>query len=390
VRRAAIPWIAALFLPVLLVVGIWLGGHPTYLPDPVRDLLVDDEDAQLYEEAMDILEDDYYKDVDRSKVVNSSLDAAIKSLGDRFSAYFNPKDYQQFQAATTGEFEGVGMTVDQDKRGLKILTVFDGSPADRGGLKAGDLITDVDDRSIAGMSSKEATTLIKGQAGTKVRLRVVSGGRARDVVLERARVSVPAVRSETERLGKRKIGHVRLAGFTSGSHGEVRTAVRQVLKKGADGIVLDLRDNGGGLLNEAVLTSSIFLSDGEIVSTKGRARPRRVFRASGGAIDTKVPVVVLVNGESASASEIVTGALQDRHRAKVVGEKTFGKGVFQEIKQLSNGGALDITVGEYFTPSGRNLGGKGIKPDVPATDDPKTPRDEALDVAVRTVARVDK
>jgi carboxyl-terminal processing protease len=390
VRRAALPWIAAVFLPVVLVAGIWLGGHPNNLPDPVRDLLVDDEDAQLYEEAMDILEDDYYKKVDRSKVVNSSLEAAIRSLDDRFSAYFNPKAYEQFQAATTGEFEGVGMTVDQDKRGLRILTVFDGSPADRGGLKAGDLITDVDDRSIAGMSSKEATTLIKGQAGTKVRLRVVSGGRARDVVLERARVSVPAVRSDMQRLGKQKIGHVRLAGFTSGSHGEVRTAVRQALKKDTDGIVLDLRDNGGGLLNEAVLTSSIFLSDGEIVSTKGRSRPRRVFRATGGAIDTKIPVVVLVNGESASASEIVTGALQDRHRADVVGEKTFGKGVFQEIKQLSNGGALDITVGEYFTPAGRNLGGKGIKPDVPATDDPKTRRDEALDVAVRTVARVDK
>lgn len=375
--------IAALLLPVLLVAGIWLGGHPSYLPDPVRDVLVDDEDAQLYEEAMDILDDDYYRDVDRDKVVNKSLDAAVKSLDDRFSAYFDPKAYQSFQAATTGEFEGVGMTVDQDPRGLKVLTVFDDSPAQRGGIRPGDVISRVDDRSIAGKSSREATALIKGQAGTKVTLRVGS----RDVRLERARVSVPAVEAEMRRAGSRKVGHVRLAGFTSGSHGEVRTAVRRLLRDGAKGLVFDLRDNGGGLLNEAVLTSSIFVEDGVIVSTKGRSRPKRVFRASGSAIDDKIPLVVLVNGESASASEIVTGALQDRHRAKVVGERTFGKGVFQEIKRLSNGGALDITVGEYFTPNGRNLGGHGVDPDVPARDDPKTREDEALDTAVRTVAR---
>ena len=158
--------------------------------------------------------------------------------------------------------------------------------------------------------------------------------------------------------------------------------------------MLDLRNNGGGLLNEAVLISSIFIPDGTIVSTDGRTRPKRVFEATGDAIDSKIPVVVLVNGESASASEIVTGALQDRHRAEVVGTHTFGKGVFQEVRQLSNGGALDITVGEYFTPSGRNLGGGGVKqgagiqPDVKAEDDPKTEkRDEALDVAVKTVER---
>ena len=150
--------------------------------------------------------------------------------------------------------------------------------------------------------------------------------------------------------GGRKIAHVRLSGFTSGAHGEVRKAVDELLDKGAEGVVLDLRNNGGGLLNEAVLISSIFIPDGTIVSTDGRTRPKRVFEATGDAIDAKIPVVVLVNGESASASEIVTGALQDRDRAEVVGTRTFGKGVFQEVRQLSNGGALDITVGEYFTP----------------------------------------
>jgi carboxyl-terminal processing protease len=219
-------------------------------------------------------------------------------------------------------------------------------------------------------------------------------GEPRDVRLERAKVDVPVVESDMQRSAGRKIAHVRLAGFTSGAHGEVRNAVDDLLGKGAQGVVLDLRNNGGGLLNEAVLVSSIFIDDGTIVSTDGRTRPKRVFEATGDAIAGKIPVVVLVNRESASASEIVTGALQDRHRAEVVGTRTFGKGVFQEVRQLSNGGALDITVGEYFTPSGRNLGGGGVKqgagiqPDVKAEDDAKTEdRDEALDVAVKTVAR---
>jgi carboxyl-terminal processing protease len=173
----------------------------------------------------------------------------------------------------------------------------------------------------------------------------------------------------------------------------VSQAVRKLLRQGADGIVLDLRDNGGGLLNEAVLVSSIFIPEGKIVSTKGRSRPERVYDAAGGAIPAKVPVAVLVNRQSASASEIVTGALQDRKRATVVGTRTFGKGVFQEIEPLSNGGALDITVGEYFLPSGRNIGGggvakgDGIAPDVKAVDDPKTKPDEALDRAVGVVLR---
>jgi carboxyl-terminal processing protease len=185
---------------------------------------------------------------------------------------------------------------------------------------------------------------------------------------------------------------VRLAGFTSGAHGEVGEAVRRLLKEGAEGVVLDLRDNGGGLLNEAVMVSSVFIPDGKIVSTKGRSRPTQVYEATGNAIDTDIPVVVLVNDRSASASEIVTGALQDRDRATVVGTRTFGKGVFQEIEPLSNGGALDITVGEYFLPSGRNLGGggvsrgAGVKPDVQAEDDPDTPRDEALVAALREAA----
>ena len=375
-------------LLLLLACGIWLGGHPDYLPRFARDALVDDGDGRLFEEAIDEIADNYYEPVDRDALLDASLAAGVDSLDDRFSAYFDPKQYKAFREATEGAFEGVGMSVAEVPRGLRVLAVYDGSPAKRGGIRAGDVIVSVDGASLAGSTSQEATTQIKGPAGTEVTLGVVTGKRQpRDVTLERARVDVPAVEAEMRRAGGREIAHVRLAGFTSGAHGQVREAVDELLGKGARGVVLDLRDNGGGLLNEAVLTSSIFVGDGTIVSTKGLHRPRRVFEAEGKAIDGSIPVVVLVDKDSASASEIVTAALQDRGRAEVVGQRTFGKGVFQEIRQLSNGGALDITVGEYFTPSGRNLGGKGVEPDVKAVDDPDTEPDEALDVAVRTAVR---
>jgi carboxyl-terminal processing protease len=393
-RRSYTPLLAVL-LPIVLIAGIWLGGHPANLPGFVRDAFVGDSEGQLYDEALDTIAENYYREVDKDDLVDKSLDAGVKSLDDRFSAYFDPKAYKEFQEATDGAFEGVGMNVAEVERGLRVLTVFENSPAERGGIRPGDVITAVDGQSLEGKTSEQATTLIKGPAGTEVTLTVVSGkAEPRDVRLERARVDVPVVESEMEESGGRKIAHVRLAGFTSGAHGEVREAVDDLLDKGAEGVVLDLRNNGGGLLNEAVQVSSIFIPDGTIVSTDGRTRPKRVFDATGDAIDAKIPVVVLVNRESASASEIVTGALQDRDRAEVVGTRTFGKGVFQEVRQLSNGGALDITVGEYFTPSGRNLGGGGVKqgagiePDVKAEDDAKTKnRDEALEVAVEAVAR---
>ena len=183
-----------------------------------------------------------------------------------------------------------------------------------------------------------------------------------------------------------------LTSFTAGSGAEVRAQVDKVLHSGARALILDLRENGGGLLEEAVNVASIFIPDGTIVSTAGRSQPRQVYLAKGGAISTKIPLVVLVDRGTASAAEIVTGALQDRGRAKVVGTHTYGKGVFQEIQPLPNGGALDFTVGEYFTPSGRNLGGGGVRrgagitPNVYACTNPRLAADTALAVAERTVA----
>jgi carboxyl-terminal processing protease len=386
--------IGALVVLLLLAGGIWLGGHPDYLPNGVRDALVGDDDAQLYAEATGIIEKDYYRKVSGKQLVNKALGSAVESLNDRFSNYFDPKAYRAFNETAEGKFEGVGMNVEEVKRGLRILTVFKGSPAAKGGLKPGDEIIAVNGTTLKGASSEQATTRIKGRAGTSVKLTVVSGKKPpREVTLKRARVDVPVVESKMINRDGEKVAYVKLASFTSGAHNQVGDATRRLVRKGAKAGVLDLRDNGGGLLQEAVGVSSVFIPEGKIVTTRGRSRPEEVFKATGDAISKKIPVAVLVNRESASASEIVTGALQDRHRATVVGTHTFGKGVFQEIKELSNGGALDITVGEYFTPSGRNLGGggpkrgAGITPDVKAQDNEKTKRDEALDVAVRTAVR---
>src|SRR5205085_541257 len=189
-----------------------------------------------------------------------------------------------------------------------------------------------------------------------------------------------------------KVGYLQLTSFTHGAGNELRAQVHRVLKGGARALILDLRSNGGGLLNEAINVASIFIPDGTIVSTDGRAQPRQVYLAKRNAIATKQPMVVLVDRGTASAAEIVTAALQQRHRALVVGTRTYGKGVFQEVEPLPNGGALDFTVGEYFTPDGQNLGGggvrrgKGVAPNIHAIDNPRTHVDEALRKAEQAVA----
>jgi carboxyl-terminal processing protease len=391
-RRARhIPLIPlAVLLPVLFFTGIWVGGHPAQLPPEVRSLFVA-RNVDTLQAAIDIIEHDYYRPVDSRRLLRDGLAGAVADLHDRFSHYLDPVTYRRFQADSTGRFSGVGMEVAGIRSGLRVDRVFVGSPAARGGIQRGDEIVGVNGRSIAGRSTSQTTRLIRGRPGTFVALTVVSHGRRRVTRLRRAQVTTPVVAASLRTVRGRRVGVVALSQFSSGAHTELRRAIDAQLAGGARGIVLDLRDNGGGLLSEAVDVSSVFIRDGTVVSTRGRARPRRVYRASGASIPA-VPVVVLVNGGTASASEIVVGALQDHHRATVVGTHTYGKGVYQEIRELPNGGAIDITVGEYFTPRGRNLGGGGIRrgpgvrPDLVARDRPGTRADEALDAALRALA----
>ncbi len=377
----------ALFAALLLFAGgIFLGGHPEALPGPARDALVDDDRA-VRAEIVEAIKDNYYKPVKSSQIDEASLKGIVAGLGDQFSNYITPKEAKEFEQSLRGEFEGVGMNVDEDRRGLRVVRVFEGSPAEKTGIEAGEFVTAVNGRSIAGLAAQIATSRIKGRAGTKVRLEIVNPdeGTPRTLKLTRAKIDVPTSEGRVEKRGSDLFGVVELTNFGPGAHGELRKQIDKLLEQNVDGLVLDLRGNGGGLLSEAVLVSSQFIEDGLITFTKGRTRSKREFEAEGEAIAADVPVVVLVDGGSASASEIVTGALRDRKRGTVVGVKTFGKGVFQEVESLSNGGQLSITVGEYFLPSGENIGKKGVTPTVKAEDDPDTERDEAIPIALKTL-----
>jgi carboxyl-terminal processing protease len=394
-RRSRGPRIVALVCVAVLalVVGLWLGGHPSWLPGPLRSAFVSKSSSdQLVDDVLGLLKRDYYRKIDRNQLVNTGLAAAVASLHDPYSHYFNPTDYHAFQDQSNPHLSGVGIDVQTEPRGLLVVDVFPGSPAAKAGLRRGDLITSVGSTSLANRSANFSASLIKGRAGTRVSLTVVRGHHKRTVSLVRADITIPVASGRIITYRGIKIGALQLTSFTSGSGSELRAQVNSLLHQGAQALILDLRENGGGLLEEAVNVASIFIPDGTIVSTDGRSQPRQVYLAKGGAISTKIPMVVLVDSGTASAAEIVTGALQDRGRAKVVGTHTYGKGVFQEIEPLPNGGALDFTVGEYFTPNGHNLGGggvrkgAGIKPDIYANTSPRARNDTALVVAERTVA----
>lgn len=371
-----------------LLAGIWLGGHPDALPGGLRDALVDDGSA-LRSEVIDKIHEEFYRDISKEKLEEESLKGLVRSLQDPYSRYFTPREAKVFNDDLHGRFEGVGMSVRPHALGLLVVSVFDDSPASKSGIRAGDVITKVDGRSLEGVGVSEAVDRIKGRPGTTVRLgyRVGNNPPEKSVAVKRARIRVPVTTTRLRDRAGRKIAHIRLSQFSSGAHGRLASEVRRLRKRGAEAVLLDLRGNGGGLLREAVLVSSVFIEDGLIVSTRGRAKKERRYSASGKVAAKGLPVVVLVDRGSASASEIVAGALRDRLKVKLVGTRTFGKGVFQEIDALSNGGALDITVGRYYLPAGKPLPRNGLEPDVKARDLPRTARDEALPKALDAVVR---
>ena len=266
-------------------------------------------------------------------------------------------------------------------KGLRVASVLPDTPAEEAGLQQGDLIVAVEGKSIAGVPSDVSTAEIKGPAGTEVELRIVpaDGGKPDELTLERADVRVPAVDGEIRRTPDgEKVAYVRFATFSEGAHGELRDEIERLDRRGAEALVLDMRGNGGGLLNEAVLSTSVLLDEGNVVSTRSRTQGDRDYPAAGDALDPR-PTVVLANRDTASAAEILTAALQQNDLAEVVGTRTYGKGTFQEIIDLPAGGALDLTVGEYLTADGTSILGEGVKPDVRVADDPESRDDEGLD-----------
>ena len=392
--RRLIPTVSILI--VVLLGGLWLGGHPQYLPDPVRHAFVDQKIDDI-SEAIEKVQDVYYRKIPSRQLSDTAVKGIVAGLDDRFSNYFTAKEYAAFQQDQSSQFSGIGMLVAQNKKGLLVTKVYPDSPAAKVGIKVGDVITEAEGKALGGLTSQRSTAIIKGEPGTTVSLAVEHKGDTRKLTATRATISVPMVASRLFKKDGQNVGVVALAQFGSGAHAEVYDALIKLKRQGATRFVFDLRDNGGGLVSEAQLIASAFIAKGPIVTTKGRSVPARTLDATGDPLVPDQPLVVLVNRNTASASEIVTGALQDTHRAKVVGTRTFGKGVFQQVIDLSDGGALDITAGQYFTPSGRNLGGKGVtagssvnegvglKPDVDAKDTAKDPN-ASLRRAIAVVA----
>lgn len=360
------------------------------LVGPLQDLLPETRSQSRSDEARQVIEDSYFRETDPGELDNASISGMVKQISraneDKFSHYFDPSTYARFQQSTSGEFSGIGLSVGAAKRGLRVSMVFADTPAERAGIATGDLITRVGDKSLAGVGPTAAASQIKGPPGTKVTITVVDGktGRERDLEVERANVKIPSVQSKMKHLGGHRIGYVSLAGFTRGAHGELRDAIAGLLRDGAEGLVFDLRNNGGGLLDEGVLVASIFQDSGPVVTIQGRERDKQTLGATGDALDTG-PVAVLVNGNTASASEIVTAALKENDLATVVGTRTYGKGVFQEVIPLDAGGALDLTVGEYLTADGTSILGKGVVPDERVVDPDPSDGDEVLDAGLAAV-----
>ena len=388
--RAGIAFGVALL--AVLALGLYLGGHPSQLPKFAREALVA-EPSGLTAEAGEVIEDNYYRKVGPIELGNSSLQGMVRELRkrhkDRFSDYFSPESLEGFNQQIEGHFSGIGLSIVGTKKGLHVVKVFPGSPAAKGGIKAGESIVSAGGESLAGLSSTEATDKIKGPQGTKVTVGVLDpkSKKTRELKLTRAEVELPNVSSHLFTTNGRKVGYVRMLSFSEDAHVFLGTALEKVQDEGAEAIVLDLRENPGGLLEEAVSSASLFLPKGElVVSTKSRTKGDSTHDSGEGKI-VAVPFAVLIDRNTASAAEILTAALADDAGATVVGTRSYGKGVFQEERELANGGALKLTIGEYFTPSGENLARVGgIHPDVKAVDNPKTAVDEAKQKALGVVA----
>ena len=387
-KRVGRPLIVIGLVVLALLAGTVVGGQV----GPIRDAVDDVFGAKGQDptaEAIEVIEDDYFHTVDTEDLENASISAIVKDIkrryDDRFSHYLNPSEYDRFKQGA--RLSGVGIAVTEVPRGLRVATVYKRTPAREANIQHGDLITAVNGQSIAGKDAEVITSRIRGPAGTKVTLTIESPeGSSRDVTLVRREVEIPQVSGRTETVRGVKLGYARLAGFFPGAHGELRSEVEKLYGEGAQALVLDLRGNGGGLLTEAGLVASIFVPDGPIVSTHGRTQRTRTLDATGNALP-RHPMVVLIDGDTASASEIVTAALEQSGSATVVGATSFGKGTFQEVIGLDNGGALDLTVGEYLTRDGSSINGTGITPQVRAKDNPDTKPDEGLDQALQVLRR---
>ena len=300
----------------------------------------------------------------------------LKRNDDPYALFYTPRGYRSFQELTTGKFSGIGVWLKQKGEDLEIVSVLPDTPAQASGLKRGDVIRHIDGQPVEEMSSDDAVAHIKGPEGSEVSLAIERDGTSLDFTLTRAEIELPNL------IAKRideELGYIRLFGFARGAGDQVHEEVDRMVADGVRGIVLDLRDNGGGLFQEAVGVASTFIEEGAIVTYRQRSEDDIIYDAEGDAFQD-LPLVVLVNEGTASASEIVAGALQDRERAVVIGMTTYGKGSVQEVVPLTDSSALKLTIAAYLTPDGHNINGHGIEPDVEVDDVSSVQRARAVEI----------
>ena len=326
------------------------------------------ENLDLFGDIFERIRSSYVEEIDEEKLIESAISGMLSSL-DPHSSYMAPEDFSTMQVQTRGEFGGLGIEVTQENGFIKVVSPIDDTPAANAGIEAGDFITKVDGESTLGKTLDEAVDKMRGPVGSEIIITVVREGvdEPCDVSIIRDTIEIKAVKARTE--GKTIV--LRVSSFTSKTYPNLKDSLEKEIKaagglENVNGVVVDLRNNPGGLLNQAIRVSDAFLESGEIVSTRGRAAgDAERYNATPGDLTNGKPVVVLINGGSASASEIVAGALQDHHRAIIVGTKSFGKGSVQTIIPLSSdGAAMRLTTARYYTPSGRSIQSLGVSPDI--------------------------
>ena len=322
------------------------------------------EKIDLFSEVLEIIQNEYVEDIDQAEAMDSAINGLLQSL-DPYSAYMNPEIFKESQSETSGEFGGLGIEVSMEAGVVKVITPIDDTPASRAGIKAGDYIVKINEEQVRGKTLMEAVNVMRGPVGSSIELTVRRKGLKKAKIFKITR-EIIEIKSVISKLFDNKVGYLRLRAFNQNSSDQLKKEISKIEKnKKLVGYILDLRNNPGGLLNQAIEITDLFLNDGEIVSTKGRkSRENRKFFAREGDKIKGKPLIVLINNGSASASEIVAGALQDQKRAVLLGESTFGKGSVQSIIPLKNKGALRLTISKYYLPSGKSISEVGVFPDI--------------------------
>ena len=346
-------------------------------------------DQKLINETLAQLRNNWYGELPSSDALtNGAIRGMVAALGDDFTAYVEPKYARMLEDDASGSFEGIGATLRSvNGAGIQIVRVFDGFPAAKAGVQSGDAIESVNGVKVATLSATEVAALIRGPGGTPVvlRLRRADTPKPFEITVVRGKIVIPLVTSKMIGTGADKIGYVSLYDFSANARQQLEPRIRELLDQKPKGLILDLRDNPGGLLSQAVEVGDLFLPEGDFIIERDQAGNVKRLRTTNSGIAQTIPLAVLVNGGSASASEIVAGAIQDYGRGQVIGETTFGKGSVQLPKTLSNGAQLRITIERWFTPKDRAIHGTGIAPDITvarSSEDSKANRDPQLDAAV--------